>query len=100
MPYETFDLGDLVRVSGAFTQVSNGAAIDPTVVKLSIRAPNVATVTYTYLSGVVIVKDSVGNYHADIDANDDGTWHYRWWSTGTGQAAQERQFEVRGANAV
>ena len=40
-------------------------------------------------------EDSTGNYHYDVDAEPSGTWQYRWNSTGSGQAANERQFTVR-----
>lgn len=100
MAENKYDLGELVRVSCPFTDAILGGAIDPDVVKLSVRTPAPATTTYTYGVGPVIVKDSVGNYHADIDANAAGTWYYRWWSTGSGQAADEKHFEVVQAKAV
>lgn len=97
----TYDLGDLVRVSAPFTRVSNGAAVDPTAVKLSVRNPAGTVTTYTYGSGDgVIVRDSTGNYHADLDTPTAGDWYYRWWSTGTGQAAEENVYNVRPAKAV
>lgn len=100
MAYNTHDLGDLVRVSAPFTLVSSGAAVDPDVVKLTIKTPSGTVTTYIYGTDAEIVKDSTGNYHADISAGEAGTWHYRWWSTGNGQAAQEKRFEVRTAEAV
>lgn len=98
--YNSYDLGDLVRVSAPFTLVSSGAAVDPTVVKCSVRDPSGNVVTYVYLTDAALVRDSAGNYHLDVDADEAGTWCYRWWSTGTGQAAEENQFTVRPARAV
>jgi hypothetical protein len=40
------------------------------------------------------VKDSVGNYHVDVDANAVGRWYYRFQGTGTNQAAEEGLFTV------
>lgn len=100
MAHNIHDLGDLVRVSAPFTLVSSGAAVDPDAVKLSVKNPSDEVTTYVYGTDAEIVKDSTGNYHADIDADETGTWHYRWWSTGNGQAAQEKLFEVRAAEAV
>jgi len=35
-----------------------------------------------------------------INVNQAGFWFYRWWSTGFGQAAQEKEFKVRTAQAM
>jgi hypothetical protein len=103
-------LGDLVRVhtnpdypksrASPFVDAITGELKDPAAVKLTIKDPTGTVTTYTYLSGAMIVKDGVGKYHADVDANLAGTWYYRWWSTGDGQAGDERSFEVRAAQAV
>lgn len=100
MSFNTYDLGDLVRVSAAFTDVALGGAIDPDVVKLTIKEPDATVTTYVYGTDAELIKDSIGNYHADIDADQSGTWYYRWWSTGSGQAAAEKRFDVRVAYAV
>lgn len=89
-----FDIGDLVRASAAFTD-SAGTAIDPTAVYLKYVTPAGVTTTLTYGVDVALVRDSAGNYHADISATDDGDWHYRWYSTGSGQASEEHWFRVR-----
>ncbi len=89
-----FDIGDLVRVSAAFTD-SAGMAIDPTAVYVKYRTPAGTTTTLTYGVDAALVRDSAGNYHADISATDDGDWHYRWYSTGSGQASEEHWFRVR-----
>lgn len=97
--YNIHDYGDLVRVSVVFRRTSDTALVDPTAVKLTVKKPKGDLVTYTY--GVAtIAKDSTGNYHADISVDQSSIWYYRWWSTGTGQASEERQFEVRDAQAV
>lgn len=89
-----FDIGDLVRASAAFSD-SAGTAIDPTAVYLKYVTPAGVTTTLTYGVDVELVRDSAGNYHADISATDDGAWHYRWYSTGSGQASEEHWFRVR-----
>ena len=89
-----FDIGTLVRVSGAFRDVSN-AAIDPSTVKFKWKRPDTGVVTtYTYGIDNQLVKDSVGNYHVDVSADVQGDWLYRWESTGTGQAAVDSAFFV------
>lgn len=94
----SYDLGDLVRVSGAFTTAA-GVAQDPSVVKCSVRSPAGVVTTYTYGTDPELMKDSTGNYHIDVSAATIGTYYYRWFSTGTGQAADEGWFEVIDARA-
>ncbi len=99
MGYETHDLGDLVRVSVEFRNTSGDLA-DPTAVNMSQRTPAGVTTTYIYSTDAELVKDSTGKYHVDVSASEAGVWYYRFFSTGTGQAAEERQFKVRPAVAV
>lgn len=100
MPYNLHDLGDVIRVSATFIDGDTADAIDPEVVKLSIRTPAGAVTTYTYGVGGTVVKEMVGQYFANVDANQAGFWFYRWWSTGFGQAAKENEFKVRIAQAL
>jgi hypothetical protein len=88
-----YDVGALVRCSGVFTNRS-GTAVDPTVVGFKVKNPSGTVTTYTYGSGAQVVRDSAGHYHVDVDANAPGQWHYRFYSTGTGQAASEGVFDV------
>lgn len=60
---------------------------------LTIDYPNGASVAYVYGSSN-IVRDGVGLYHFDYDANLAGIVQYRWFSTGLGQAAEVGQFKV------
>jgi hypothetical protein len=85
--------GELVRVSVAFTN-NAGAAGDPTTVTLKYRPPGGAIVPIVY-PAAGIVKDSTGNYHADIDTSSAaGIWRYRWEGTSPVQSAAEAQFTV------
>lgn len=88
----TYDIGDVVRINSGFSQLT--VPIDPTTVALSVTLPNGTTVPFTY-AGATVIKDSVGNYHVDMSATQHGTYRYRWFSTGTGQAAEEGWFQVR-----
>jgi uncharacterized protein YfaS (alpha-2-macroglobulin family) len=93
MAVNTYDLGDLVRCSGAFTNASD-AAVDPDTVLFQFRTPSGDITTYTYGVDAELVRDSLGNYHVDVDANEVGEWWVRFYSTGSGQAADELSFEV------
>lgn len=88
-----YDKGDVVRVSGAFTNLAS-AAIDPDVVLFAFRRPDNTGAIYTYGTDAQLVKDSTGNYHVDLDADQVGTYYYRMYSTGTGKAAEESSFLV------
>lgn len=88
-----YHLGDLVRISGAWTNAA-GTATDPTAVFAQYTTPAGVTTSLTYLTDAELVKDSTGNYHVDINGNAVGTWYYRFYSTGTGQGANEGYFVI------
>ena len=90
-----YEIGDVVRVSGVFTNQVRGAAIDPAVVTFLYKPYLLPTVTLTYGIDAAVVRDGTGNYHVDVDANASGPWTWRWASTGIGQAADEGQFYVK-----
>lgn len=90
----TYDKGDLIKCTGTFTN-SSGTAIDPAVVKFSVRVPAGTVTTYTYGTDVQLVKSSTGIYYVNVDAATEGTYTYRFFSTGTGQASSETQFHVK-----
>ena len=95
-----YEFGQLVRIRGEFTRLSDGAAIDPTTVKVSVRRPGGKVTTYQYSTDVEVVKLRTGVYYLDVSANAYGTWTYRWFSEGTGQAADESVFQVKQHRAV
>jgi hypothetical protein len=89
-----YDIGDLVRVSNAFTNTA-GAAADPTDVYMQYKTPRGETTTLHYGVDVALVKDSTGTYHVDVDVTESGKWWVRFYSTGTNQAASEDFFLVQ-----
>lgn len=92
-----YDKGDLVRITGTFTD-SAGDATDPAAVYFKFTTPAGATTSYQYGVDAEIVKSSTGIYYVDVDANASGTWYYRYYSTGTGQAAEEGAFTIDRSN--
>jgi hypothetical protein len=88
-----YDIGDMIRLSGSFTN-SAGTATDPTTVTLKVKDPSGNIDTYTYALSEV-TKDSTGAYHKDITIDEAGQWYYRFVGTGTVAAAEEGEFEVR-----
>lgn len=87
--------GNKVRVAELFTRTTDSVAVDPGVVIFKHRIGQSGTITtLTYLTDVALVKDSVGNYHVDIDLTTPGMLYWEWRGTGTNQAADEGKFEV------
>lgn len=98
---ETYDLGDMVRLytEEPFSDGITEDAMDPDVVKLVVKN-NSGTTVYVYGTDAEIVRDAVGEYHADISVDVEKTWYYAWVSTGDGQAVDEKRFFVRKRMAV
>lgn len=88
-----YDKGDVVRCSGAFTD-SDGVAQDPAAVFCEYRDPSGNVTDLEYGVDGELVKSAVGSYYVDVDADEVGFWYYRFYSTGTGQAADEDVFRV------
>jgi hypothetical protein len=89
----TVDKGDKVRCTGSFTD-KDGVAVDPTTVNFKFKKPGATPTVYVFGTDSQVVKDSVGNYHVDLNADQSGTWFYRFESTGNEQAAGEAEFIV------
>lgn len=87
----TYQRGDLVRVTGTFT-TSAAAVTDPATVKFKYKKPDGTSVTLTYGVDAALVKSSTGVYYVDIDAAIKGVYYYRMYSEGSGQAAAEGDF--------
>lgn len=88
-----YDLGDAVTCQATFKK--SGVVLDPSTVAFKVKDPAGNVTVYSYPADPQLVKDSTGVYHVDVNANLEGTWFYRFESTGTGQAAEERSFAVR-----
>lgn len=89
-----YDLGDLVRCSGLFTD-SDDVSIDPDSVFCKVKNPGGTITEYKYSVNPELVRDDTGEYHVDVDMNKPGDWWCRFYSTGSGQAAGEGTFWVR-----
>jgi hypothetical protein len=81
--------GTVVRTQAQNFRGLDGVVADPTTVTLKYRRGSGTTTTVTY-PAAPIVKDSIGNYHADLDSSgftgpDQELWLAQW--TGTGQVA-------------
>ena len=93
----SYEEGDAPTVEGKFYSdpPTNTVLHDPSVVKLDVDAPDNTQTTYTYPTDSEITKQAVGHYTAVLDTSGKpGRWFYRWYSTGTGQAADQASFHV------
>jgi hypothetical protein len=88
-----FDYGDKPRLTGTFEQ-ADGTDIDPTKVFFKFTDPSGTTDTYEYGTDAELVKSATGIYYVDVDCDEVGVFRWRFYSTGTGQAAEEGWFVV------
>ena len=81
-----YDVGDRVRLSGAFTD-ADGDYHDPGAVFCAYTDPSGNETVLEYGVDADLVKNDTGQYHVDIDVDEAGRWPYRFYATGVGQAA-------------
>lgn len=96
----TYDVGDSVRLYIALVD-SNGAAVDPTTLTLTVKPAAGTATTYTYAAGQ-ITKDSTGNYHKDytVPSGTGGMVYYKFTATGTAIGMEPGSFAVRNDDAA
>lgn len=81
-------VGDKIRARGDFDDPDTGLPVDPTEAEFTSTSPSgVATLRVGIGGG--IVKDSVGRYHFDYDADASGFWHEKWEGTGSNAGVDE-----------
>jgi hypothetical protein len=88
--------GSRPRISAEFKN-NAFAWIDPTTLTLSVKDPNNEETIYTYGVGTTIVRDDVGQYHADIPLDVNGDWRFRYYAkdaAGISLAATETVIHV------
>jgi hypothetical protein len=88
-----FDKGDDVIISAVFKD-DNGVQVDPSTVTCRIKDPSGNT---NVLTGGGLTHTGTGQYQAVVNADEEGTWQYRFESSGTAQAAEEGEFWIRGS---
>ena len=86
MANATYNIGDLVRVTGTVAGTVN---VDPGTVYGQYKTPAGSVTTYEYNVDAELVRSALGIYYFDVDLDTVGTWNYRFYSTGTGQAASD-----------
>lgn len=94
----SFDIGNVIRLSVAFTD-SSGTPVDPGSVQLNVRAAGDAVETFTYADNQII-KDGTGLYHYDYPPATPGLYYYRFIGTDGATAAGDSQFGITASLAT
>ena len=90
----TYDIGDLVRLTGSFLDLSD-VPTDPTGITYSIRLPSGTITTLVYGVDASIYRSSTGVYYTDFAPSMEGLHYYRFAGTGAVTAAEEESFYIR-----
>ena len=95
MPTECYDIGDLRRLTAAFTVGGAPADPDAGTVMFTMLEPDGVKTVYTHPANAQIVKDGLGNYHVDWIVAKPGRHAYRWTGAGAAHAAEPGDFYAR-----
>lgn len=109
---EQYLIGESRRIVGVFKNIA-GTMVDPSTVTMKYQKPRSSTVTTLVYgvdaalvrhsgtltdpaTGITYNGASGGLYYVDLvpGAGEDGTWSWRWVSTGTPAQAEEGSFDV------
>lgn len=92
MAANTYDVGDVARISATFTSTA-GAFADPAKVTFEVEDPsgNITTRTSTMAS---VLHPSTGKYTSDFTIDEAGVWEYRVFTTGSVVTAGEYWWRV------
>ena len=93
-PPPPFLLGDAARVSVTIAG-PDGANTDPISLTLRTLSPQGVATTLRYPDDAAIVRDALGQYHADILLTQPGTWYWRWQSGHPSIGVAERRITVQ-----
>lgn len=80
-----YTVGTAIQINATFTD-DEGDKVDPTEVQAEMRAPDGTVVNLD------VVRDAVGEYHADYTPLFNGLHQYRFFGTGAVEAASEGSF--------
>jgi hypothetical protein len=91
--------GEVARIS-ITVAAPTGLASDPGALRLKVKPPAGAVVTYAYGSSGEIIKDATGRYHADILLAAAGLWAYRWELDAPNAGAVEGAITVQKSRVI
>lgn len=90
----SIQVGNQVRATGTFTNAAyDYFPIDPTNVFVDVTDPN-GTVTTIAWPDASMTNPSVGVYYIETTLDTDGTWFFRWYSSGNATCSTEVSVRV------
>ena len=96
---QKFNVGALPLLEGNFQDLEGGQQLDPTSVAFFMKEPDGTATSYVFGTDPELVRDSVGKFHVAWPITQSGVHHYRYESTGIGQAAKQAQFTAEASKA-
>jgi hypothetical protein len=87
----SYVIGNSILLTSTFAVSQTNAPVDPATVNLKTLDPAGTIVT---LTGVQLIKNSVGNYQYVLTPTQIGVWVYRWEGVGTASSAAENSFMI------
>lgn len=90
--FNTYDIGDLIRIRATFRDVDGNLA-DPDTVSVYIKSPDGPVEDVT----ADAVASGTGEWYVDYDTTgaESGVWHYRFVGTGNVQQSSDWGFILR-----
>jgi hypothetical protein len=87
-----YPIGNLVGVVAHFS--ISGVAINPTTVWVDVQKNNATRTQFLYGVNPEVTMLATGTFYMNVFADVKGLYYYVWYSSGTGQAAQQGSFQV------
>lgn len=84
---DKLEVGDVSRLSLIATDIA-GTLVDPGNLRLFVQLPDGSQIL------PVVTRDSVGNFHADVDLASHGVYFYLWKSDAPHKAVADGEFFV------
>lgn len=94
----SYDVNDVVRVTGTFTSTA-GTAANPGKVTFVLEDPSGLITTHTS-TGASVTNPAIGTFYTDVVIDQEGVYEYRVYSTGTIRSATQGWWRVRTRRAV
>lgn len=89
----SYDPGNVVTISGEWTDADTGDFVDPTTVTVQVKNPLGLMTSYVVTSGQ-IVRDELGKFSLDLEPDIQGIWSYNWIGTGANKGSKQSQFKI------
>lgn len=92
-----YPVGNLVRITAEFyisgTPTWNGIPINPTALWVEVQKGSTKT---QFVWGVdpEVIMLATGTFYMDVLTDQKGLYYYLFYSSGTGQAARQKSFQV------